>query len=143
MRWGVHKKYYKSYMDSDRTIKKGFEIQNISANKKRELERNSPVYGAYTDHDKNAYAGYYAKSMMERGKNAIKNTLVITKDIKIPSQKKTVEAFMELYTKDPKGMSDSIGKAYASLSYLNKINSFRKWNSKRKRLGGIKGVFTI
>lgn len=131
MKWGVHKKYYKEYMDSDRTLKKGFSIQNISSNKKRDISKNKPVYGAHTEHDKNAYAGSYASSINWRGDKAYKNTLVLTKNIKIPSQKKAVDLFMEVYKKDPAGMANSIGKAYAELDYFNKFAKIRDYNAKR------------
>lgn len=131
MKYGVKKKYYKDHMDSDRVLKKGMSIQNISANEARDLSRGAPVYGAHTTHDKNAYAGRYASSMELMGEKAIKNSLVITKDIKVPSQKKAVETFMEMYNKDPQGVAQSIGKAYAELDFFNKFDKFRDWNANR------------
>ena len=131
MKWGVRKKYYKSYMDNDRTLKKGFEVQNISANKARDLSANNPTYVSYTTHDNNAYAGRYAESMAFRGDRAYKNSLVLTRDVKIPSQKKAVETFMEMYNDDPEGVAKSIGKAYAELDYFNKIAKFRDFNANR------------
>lgn len=131
MKWGVRKKYYKSYMDNDRTLKKGFKLQNISANEKRDVSKNNPVYTSHTTHDNNAYAGRYAKNMAFMGKSAYKNTLVLTKDVKIPSQKKAVETFMEIYNKDPEGVAESIGKAYAELDWFNGISKIRNANAKR------------
>lgn len=130
MKWGVKKKFYKDHMNTDRVLKKGFEIQNISTNKKREIT-NNPIYGAYTNHDKQAYSGSYAKNIMWYGDKAYTNSLVLTKDVKIPSQKKSVDVFMELYNKDPKGMSDSIGKAYAELDYFHGISKIRNFNANR------------
>ena len=105
MKWGVRKKYYKSYMDNDRVLKKGFNVQNISANKARDLSRNDPVYTSHTVHDNNAYSGRYAKNINLMGDKAIKNSIVLTKDVKIPSQKKAVELFK---TNDNKfGLSNS------------------------------------
>lgn len=131
MKWGVRKKYYKNYMDNDRILKKDFKIQNISSGKPRDLSKNNPVYGAHTKHDKNAYAGKYANAINWRGEKAYKNDMVLVKDVKIPSQKKAVETFMDLYKKDPKGISDSIGKAYAELDYFNKIDKIRNYNANR------------
>ena len=131
MKWGVHKKYIQSYMKKDRVFKKNFEFQNISSNIKRDLSRNTPVFAAYRDIDKNAYAGYYAKHITEYGNKAIKNTILVKKDIKIPSQKKSVDLFMKLLNNDKKNMSDSIGKAYAELTWFNKISSIRNFNSNR------------
>lgn len=131
MKWGVRKKYYKSYMDSDRTLKKGFEVQNISADKPRDVSLNNPTYTSHTTHDNNAYAGQYASNMIFMGHEAYKNSLVLTKDVKIPSQKKAVETFMELYDKDPEGVSKSIGKAYAELDWFNGIDKIRDANAER------------
>ena len=131
MRWGVRKKYYKDYMDNDRVLKKGTRIQNISRNEERKLKSDAPVYGAYTKHDRNAYAGLYANTIQWMGDKAIKNELEITSDVKIPSQKKAVDTFMEMYNKDPQGMSRSIGNAYAECLMFNKIESVRNWNADR------------
>lgn len=131
MKWGVRKKYYKSYMDRDRIIKRGTSIQNISKNEARDLNRNSPVYGAYTKHDRNAYQGNYASMINMMGDKAIKNDLALIKDVKIPSQKKAVETFMELYKKDPKGIAESIGKAHSELTMFNGVDKIRNWKAKQ------------
>ena len=131
MKWGVRKKHYKSYMDNDRTLKKGFNVQNISANKARDISKNNPVYTSHTTHDNNAYAGRYASNMALMGDVAYKNSLVLTKDVKIPSQKKAVELFMECYNNDPKGMAESIGRAYAELDYFHGISKIREANANR------------
>ena len=131
MKWGVRKKYYKSYMDSDRTLSKGFQVQNVSANKSRDVSKNNPVYTSHTTHDNNAYAGNYAYNMALRGDAAYKNSLVLTKDVKIPSQKKAVEVFMEMYNKDPQGVAKSIGNAYAELDYFHGISKIKNANANR------------
>lgn len=131
MRWGVRKKYYKSYMDDDRVIRKGTSIQNISRNEPRKIKSNAPVYGAHTTHDRNVYAGLYANTIRWMGDKAIKNELEITSDVKIPSQKKAVNTFMEMYNKDPQGISRSIGNAYAECIAFNKIDVIRNWNANR------------
>ena len=131
MKWGVRKKYYKDYMDEDRTLKKGKQIQNISKNKARDVSKGNPVYGAHTKHDRNAYAGQYADNISFFGDKAIKNDLVLTKDVKIPSQKQAVDTFMEMYRKDPEGVSRSIGKAYAELTFFNGVDKIRDWNADR------------
>lgn len=125
MKWGVRKKYYNSSMDNDRVIKKGTSVQNISRDKPRELRDNTPVYGAHTTKDKANYAGKYADTLMFFDYKPYKNDIQITKDIKIPSQKKAVETFVEMYKKDPQGMARSIGKAYAEVVAFNKISFIR------------------
>lgn len=131
MKWGVRKKYYKSYMDNDRTLKRGFSVQNISTNQSRDVHKNNPVYTSHTTHDNNAYAGRYASRIAFMGDKAYKNTLVLTKDVKIPSQKKAVDIFMSMYKEDPEGVSKSIGKAYAELDYFHAISKIRKFNADR------------
>lgn len=131
MKYGVKKKHYKEHMDEDRVLKKGTKIQNISKNEKRDLSRGEPVYGAYTKYDKNAYAGKYASGMEFMGDKAIKNTIQITNDIKVPSQKKAAEIFMDMYKNDPEGVSKSIGKAYAELDFFNNIDKIRNYNAAR------------
>ena len=131
MKYGVNKKFYKSYMDEDRVLKEGKHIQNITSNQARDLSRGAPVYGAHTKHDKNAYAGRYAMGKIALGDKAIKNDLVLLKDVKVASQKQAVDTFMEMYKKDPKGVAESIGKAYAEIDFLNGISRFRDWNAKR------------
>ena len=133
LKYGVKKKYYKDYMDEDRIISKGSEFQNISANKARDIDANNPVYTSHTEHDNNAYAGSYANhiNFFKGEGSAIKNTLVTIKDVKVASQKKAVETFMDLYKSDPKGISDAIAKAYADLDYGHAIPKFRDWNANR------------
>ena len=131
MKWGVRKKYYKSHMDNDRVLKKGTTIQNISKNEKRDLTRNTPVYGSHTENDKNAYSGYYANNITAWGDKAIKNTIELTQDVKIASQKVAVETFMDMYKKDPVGVSKSISNAYADLDWFHGIPKIRDYNAER------------
>ena len=131
MKWGVRKKYYTSRMDRDRVIKRGSTFQNISADKARDLSKGTPVYTSHTSYDNNAYAGHYAQSMKIMGKQPYKNKLVVRKDIKVPSQKKAVDTFMEMYRKDPKGVSDSIGKAYSELDFFHGVERIRNFNANR------------
>ena len=131
MKWGVRKKYYTSSMTSDRTLTRGSEYQNISRNRARDLSANNPVYTSHTDADNNAYAGRYADGMKFLGDTPYSNTLVLNKDIKMPSQEKAAKMFLEMYKQDPKGVSDSIGRAYADLDYLHGISKYRDWNANR------------
>ena len=131
MKWGVRKKYYTSSMNSDRVLKKGTTYQNISKNNKRDISRNTPVYTSHTYNDNNAYAGHYAESMKFFGDTPYKNVLELNKDVKIPSQKKAAEYFLDMYKKDPKGVSNAIGQAYADLDWFNGIKKFRNWNANR------------
>lgn len=131
MKWGVRKKYYKSYMDRDRTIKEGSRVQNISFGKAREIG-DKPVYATHTSHDNNAYAGNYADSLNSiiRG-DPYKNSIILTRDVKIPSQKKAVETFVEMYDRDPKGMAESISRAHADVLAFNGISKVYNYNVNR------------
>ena len=131
MRYGVKAEYDKSKMDEDVILKKGTRIQNISSDGARDVSKDRPVYGAHTKHDKDAYGGRFAKAVDTRYGIAIKNDLVLLKDVKVASQKQAVDTFMEMYKKDPKGVAESIGKAYAEIDFLNGISRFRDWNAKR------------
>lgn len=132
MKWGVRKKYYNhDTMDNDRVIKRGTKLGNVSFNGKRELRSNTPIYTYNNKRDRNAYAGYYAKHDSLLKGTPYENTLYLKRDIKVASQKHAVDAFVEMYRKDPKGVSESIGKAYASLDYFHGIAKIRNWNANR------------
>ena len=131
MKWGVRKKNYNSSTtDRDRIIKKGTKFQNISKNESRKIN-NNPVYTSHNKSDNNLYKGQYADQINLYGDKAYKNTLVLTKDVKVASQKQAVNTFIEMYNKDPKGVSESIGKAYAELASFNKISTIRNFKAKR------------
>jgi hypothetical protein len=118
MRYGIKAEYDKSKMDKDVILKKGTHIQNISSDGARDVSNDRPIYGAHTKHDKDAYGGRFAKAVDTRYGIAIKNDLVLLKDVKIASQKQAVETFMEMYDKDPKGVAESIGRAHAEMYVL-------------------------
>ena len=111
-------------------IKKGTKFQNISKNESRKLN-NNPVYTSHNKSDNNLYKGQYADQINMYGDKAYKNTLMLTKDVKVASQKQAVNTFIEMYNKDPKGVSESIGKAYAELASFNKITAIRNFKAKR------------
>lgn len=133
MRWGVRKKYYnESSMNSDRIIKKGSEYGNISFGKKRSLDSSNSVY-VYGHKDKNAYEGAYANNIIRNvvDGSPIKNTLRVNKDIKVASQKHAVDTFVEMYNKDPKGMSKSIAQAHAEVDLFNGIDRIRNYKARK------------
>lgn len=133
MRWGIRKKYYnESSMNSDRIIKKGSEYGNISFGKERFLNSKNSVY-AYGHKDKNAYEGAYASNLTRNvlGGSPIKNTLRVNKDVKVASQKHAVDTFVEMYNKDPKGMSKSIAQAHAEVDLFNGIDRIRNYKARK------------
>ena len=106
MKWGVRK----DRATQDRVLKKGStQIQNISREIPRELRNKTPLYGSYTDTDNLNYAGTYADILTTwMGLKAYKNDFVVAKDVKIASDKKAAETFIQLYKKDPEGMAKGI-----------------------------------
>ena len=127
MRYGIKAEYDKSKMDEDVILKKGTHIQNISSDSARDVSKDRPIYGAHTKHDKDAYGGRFAKAVDTRYGIAIKNDLVLLKDVKVASQKQAVETFMEMYKKDPKGVAESIGRAHAEM-YILQNNYHKKFS---------------
>lgn len=133
MKWGIRKKRYKSSYDSDTVLKKGTTIQNISANKKRDLDKG-PVYGATTKRDKLQYASMYAEQLkdIQDAKNIYINDLKVVKDIKIPSQKKAVEMFKETFVKDSDGMARCIARCKADMSLFGKMGKIVKMDTESR-----------
>ena len=130
MKWGVRKKYYNDDMDRDTVLKKGTKIQNISRDKARELN-GTPLYGSHTKNDNNKYAGWYAGMLNLYGYDAIKNDLELIKDVRIPSERKAVETFYEMYSKDPKGVAKSIARSQSDIVAFNKVEFIRAHNERR------------
>lgn len=130
MKWGVRKKYYTNSMDADMIIKKGVNVQNISRDKTRRLD-DRPMYGSHKRRDNNGYAGWYANSLEFQGHTVIKNDLKVIRDIKIPSEKKAVETFYNMYKSDPVGVAKSIAKSQSDIVAFNKIEKIKKFNQDR------------
>ena len=131
--YGVKKKRYSELHDSDRTFKKGHQFQNISFEKSRNLSNDNVAYVSYGKNDNNAYRGKYAGDIVTtevRGK-PIANTITLVKDVKVPSQKKAVDTFMDLYKSDPEGISRSIAKARSDVQLFNKVEKIKKFNEDR------------
>lgn len=132
MKWGVHKR--KDDINStDRVIKKGTEIQNISGNKLTDKKRH--MYASYTSFDKDSYV---TVMNFMYGDNVYKNEFTVKKDIKVPSDKKLVEEFKSLAKQNPKEVADDMANAY------NQIHKFRKKTSKHfeKKLSKIDGDYS-
>jgi hypothetical protein len=110
MKWGVRKK--KDQINSrSRTIKKGTVIQNISSRElKSDHKRANRLYAAYTDYDKNQYVDMMGNFMYNS--RGYKNEFLVKKDIKIPSDKQLVEAFIEIAKANPKQVASEMSKAY-------------------------------
>lgn len=100
-----------SINSKDRVIRKGTEVQNISS---RQLDpsRMRRLYTAYTKYDKDSYVDLMANFQYdERG---FKNTFVVKRDIRVPSDKKAVDIFLQTVKSDPKQVASDMAKAYNS-----------------------------
>lgn len=116
MKWGVRKKYYKSYMDKDFSINKGESLQNISNRKYDPSKFKGGVYTARTAKDKATYKSWYADYLSD--KPVYVNDLKVTDNIRVPSQRKAVELFVQTLQSDPKRMNRSLNKAIKDQSLL-------------------------
>ena len=131
--YGVKKKQYSELHDSDRAFEKGHRFQNISFGESRKLSNDNVTYVSYGKNDNNAYKGKYASDItmnVLRGKPMV-NTITLVDDVKIPSQKKAVDTFMELYKSNPEGVSRSIAKARSDVQLFNRIGKIKKFNENR------------
>lgn len=140
MKWGVRKERYRKSYDSDIVLKRGGTVQNISGGKPRDLDKSDVVYGAHTKKDRLRYKGMYAEQLKnwDGVKKVYKNDFVVTKDIRIPSQKKAVELFVEAFQSNPKAMARSIAKAQADMSFWHGfmgVNVESKYTRKFSKAG--------
>lgn len=126
MRWGVRRYQNKDgsltlagqrrYGETNsRTLKKGTEIQNVSRGQLRSGNKKSDrIYAAYTDSDKAEYVDMMGNFQYnERG---YKNTFVVKKDIKIASERDTVNTIAEMFRENPKEMSKMMARAYNAVN---------------------------
>lgn len=112
MKWGVHKKI-DSINTSDRTIKSGTTIQNISKSEYKSGDKR--IYASYTDYDKALYRDMMG-NFEYNGKGYI-NTMHVKKDIKIPSDRKLVDEFVKMAKQDPASVAKDLASA-------DKVNRF-------------------
>lgn len=115
MKWGVRRKdgpdgtVSSGLGSSDRTIKSGTKIVNITDRKFKE-GFSDRIYSSYTKHDKATYTDLIA-SMGDSGR-AYQNTFTVKKDLKVPSDKKASEIFASLVKEDPAAVAKDMAKAY-------------------------------
>ena len=125
MKWGVRKDRYKSNFDKDTKVKAGTHIQTIpTGDKGADLNRKS-VYVSTNKKDTSFYNSYLADSTKDLSghKKAFTNDLLVKKDITIPSQETAVKTFVEMYNKDPQGVSDAIARAASERRRIGKVNA--------------------
>lgn len=103
---------YKYYdYATDKTIKAGQTMQNIRSGDAQYFDKGDPYFIADREQDKAKYRHLYGAQLGDN--NVRKANLEATQDIKIPSRKKTKQAFKEVINKDPenmKALKDSVDK---------------------------------
>lgn len=106
--------------DEDLLLKAGSRINHVSSSKKIKLH-NEKLYGydANDEWDKTVYRGAYSKYLQYRsGKGEIfDHTFETTKDLLIPSRKKKVEAFIDIYKNNKVGVATELEQIYQSMKY--------------------------
>lgn len=124
MRWGVRKQ--KDELNSQtRTVKKGTEIQNISS-RQYDSSKASRLYTSYTKYDKDSYVDLMGNFMYnEKG---YKNTFVVKKDIKVPSDREATKIFAATVKENPDQVAKDMAKAYNAqhLIAIKTANSFKR-----------------
>ncbi len=96
----------------DRTIKRGTEIQNISS-RKLDPSKMERLYASYTKFDNDSYGGLMGN--VQYGGKGYKNTFLAKKDIKVPSDRKTTEIFLDTVKKNPEQVINDMTKAYNNM----------------------------
>lgn len=93
----------------DRLIKKGTIVQNIS-NAKLPANLNNGLYTSYTKFDNDHYVDLMG-SLIYRGKS-YRNRFIVSKDIRIPSDRKAVEIFLKTLKENPDAVLKDMTRAY-------------------------------
>lgn len=115
MKWGVRRKDGPSGTvssglgSSDRTIKSGSKILNVTDRKFKE-GFSDRIYSSYTKHDKAAYTDLI-RMFGDSGK-VYQNTFTVKKSLKVPSDKKASEIFASMVKEDPARVAEDMAKAY-------------------------------
>lgn len=121
MKWGVRKQNRLS--NKVKVFKAGKEFHNISAG-----ERNlkSAVYTSHTKKDNALYRNKYSAELrlLFDAKNIRDNTLVAKKDIKVASEKASVESFIKLYKKDPVGMGKHLANVKMQTDFFRALGKY-------------------
>ena len=110
MKWGVRKE--KDLINShSRIIKKGTNVQNITSQKFVKMNRH--LYAAYTPYDKTRYTHMMGTNGYEG--EAYKNDFVVKRDIKLPSDKQIVNAFVKTVKSNPEKVARDMTVAQKNL----------------------------
>lgn len=121
MKWGVRKQNRLS--NKVRTLKRGKEFHNISAG---ERDTKGILYTSHTKKDNALYRNKYSAELriFFGAKNIRDNVLVAKKDIRVASQKASVETFMQLYKKDPIGMAKHLANVKIQTDFFRALGKY-------------------
>ena len=120
MKWGK-RKTVDSINTRDRTIKKGTEIQTITSRKFKVSDHH--MYAAYTPYDKSMYIDTMGNQMY--GEKGYKNSFVVKKDIRVPSDKQLVKSFIQLSKNNPEQVATDMASAHNALYIFSTRTSKR------------------
>lgn len=116
MKWGQRKAADLSGFSNQETVlQKGTKIQNLSPNEPRKL--GGPIYVTHTPKDNLRYRGQFSWVLINRRQAAsvYQNSFTAKSDIKIASERQSVEAFMAAYKKNPKQLIEDTVSAHLDL----------------------------
>lgn len=114
MRWG-HRKAY----EEDRVISRETTFQNISAGKR---DAKGYLYVSHLDEDNKKYREVFAGQLQLTSSETIfENVFKPKKDLKIASERTSLEAFKAVFDKDPQGAANSLAKIAVETSLILSI----------------------
>lgn len=116
MKWGQRKSVERD--DTERILKRGTELQTVTAGDAGKVNFDRRVFAAHTTKDKLVYQSTYAKvlKVITDEPDLYVNTLVPNKNLKVASEKAAYDAFKSLYEKDKPGMIRAIAESQEALT---------------------------
>lgn len=124
---GVGAYKYHDYV-TDKTIKAGKTLQNVNTGPDNRFSTDEPFFTAHREKDNVKYRGMYGMQLKSEqpllfGRPVKKTDLEVTQDIKIPSRKKTKEAFKNVIGDDAekkKILEEGIGDVKSRFQNIDK-----------------------
>lgn len=143
MKWGVRRFQNKDgsltslgkkrYRDDDVVIKKGSKQRHISEQREINLnDKETYLYDPNNKHDKRVYEGAYSM-YIELGKGYVNKYIheyETLKDLRMPSNKRSVEIFIESYKKNPAPYANEMNQIKNYYREVGKQQSMSESNKK-------------
>lgn len=118
MKWGVRKSEVdlSKFSSQESVLQKGSKVQNLTADAPRKLDKT--IYVSHTPKDNLNYRGQFSLLLINRrhASSVYENVFVAKKDIRIPSERQSVEAFMTLYKQNPKRLLEDLASSQYDLA---------------------------